>query len=107
MEITKAKSEGFRFSVRELGKEVGRAYLFLMYNDLHEEPFGLLEDVFVEEAYQSQGFGTKLVKQVIATAKEKKCYKLICTSRHSRPRVHAWYEKMGFKDHGKEFRMEP
>ena len=106
MEVIKAKSEGLRFSLCREGKEIARAYLFLMYNDIHPEPFGLLEDVFVEETYRKQGVGTELVHKVIMAAKEKKCYKLICTSRHSRPQVHAWYGKLGFKDYGKEFRMD-
>lgn len=106
MEITPAKAFGFKFSVSEEGKEVGRAFLYLMYNDLHEEPFGLLEDVFVDDKYRSKGLGTELVKEVIKAANEKKCYKLICTSRHSRPKVHKWYEGMGFKNHGIEFRMD-
>ncbi len=106
LNIKDAKSEGFRFSIYGNGREVGRAYLFLMYNDLHQEPFGLLEDVFVEEAYRSKGIGTKLVKHVISAAKEKKCYKLICTSRYSRPQVHAWYQKLGFSTHGLEFRID-
>lgn len=106
MEVINAKSEGLRFSLSREGKEIARAYLFLMYNDLHSEPFGLLEDVFVEETHRKQGLGTDLVHEVILVAKEKKCYKLICTSRHSRPQVHAWYEKLGFKNYGKEFRMD-
>ncbi len=106
MEETAAKSSGIKFSVKENGKEIGHAFLFLMYNDLHQEPFGLVEDVFVEEEHRSKGLGTELVKRVIEAAKEKKCYKLICTSRHSRSQVHAWYEKLEFKNHGIEFRMD-
>lgn len=106
MKIDKARSEGVRFSIHEHGKEIGRAFLFLMYNDLHEEPFGLLEDLFVDEGYRSKGVGTELVHQVIQAAKEKKCYKLLCTSRHSKPQLHAWYQKLGFTSHGLEFRMD-
>jgi len=31
---------------------------------------------------------------------------LIATSRHARQRVHALYARLGFTDHGKEFRMD-
>ena len=50
MEIKSRKidSYGIRLSVVEDEKEIARAYLYIMRNDLHDEPFGLMEDVFVE-----------------------------------------------------------
>lgn len=98
-------SSGIKFFFEKDGKEIARAYLFMMHNDLHKRPFGLLEDVFVEEEYRGQGIGTQLVKAVLDTAKNR-CYKLICTSRHSRPKVHDLYQRIGFRNHGLEFRMD-
>ena len=43
-------ARGLRFSIHRDGAEVARAYLYLMTNDLHEAPFGLMEDVFVAES---------------------------------------------------------
>lgn len=101
------KSSGIRFSVQDnAGKEIGRAYLYLMNNTLHKEPFGLMEDVYIDEKFRGQGLGTDLVKQVIETARKKGCYKLIATSRHERPLVHQLYKKIGFKDYGLEFRID-
>ncbi len=88
------------------GKEVGRAFLYIMHNDLHDKPFGFMEDVCVVEEMRGKGLGTSLVKRVIALAKEKGCYKLVATSRHSREKVHQLYVKLGFKDQGKEFRID-
>jgi len=107
MEITqkKARSRGIKFFIMYDNIEIGRAFLYLMYNDLHKEPFGLLEDVFVDKSYRSQGTGTELVNQIIKEAKKQKCYKLIATSRYSRPKVHALYKRLGFEDRGKEFRL--
>jgi GNAT superfamily N-acetyltransferase len=85
--------------------EIARAYLYVMTNDLHEEPFGLLEDVFVDEAQRGSGLGTAMVTEVIAAAREAGCYKLIATSRASRPSVHELYEHLGFEQYGIEFRM--
>lgn len=87
-------------------KNVGRAFLYLIYNDLHDEPYGLLEDVFVEGEYRSQGTGRELVKAVMQEAKALGCYKLIGTSRHSRENVHRFYKSLGFQDHGVEFRID-
>ena len=98
-------STGIRFSITRDNKHVGRAYLFLLINDLHDTPYGILEDLFVDEAYRGQGIGKELLKNVIDTAKEKQCYKLLATSRKSREGVHALYKKIGFEEWGYEFRM--
>jgi GNAT superfamily N-acetyltransferase len=49
--------------------------------------------------------GPALVTEVIAAAREAGCYKLIATSRASRPKVHELYERLGFANYGLEFRM--
>ena len=99
-------AKGIRFSVNSDGVEVARAYLYLMHNDLHQEPFGLMEDVYVDESQRGGGLGTELVNEVVAAAKENGCYKLIATSRDSRPKVHDLYRRLGFSDHGREFRID-
>ena len=108
MEIKKQpiNAAGVKFIAEENGKPVGRAFLYILKNDLHEAPFGFLEDVFVEEQFRKAGIGRKLVEAVIAEAKNQGCYKLICTARHEKSEVHAYYLKFGFKDHGVEFRMD-
>ena len=99
-------AKGIKFSIVENKQEIARAYLYLMHNDLHQEPFGLLEDVYVAEDNRGKGLGTQLVKQVIQAAKEQGCYKLIATSRKSRPKVHQLYKRLGFQEHGLEFRID-
>ncbi len=99
-------AKGIRLSVMRDAKEVGRAFLYVLHNDLHKEPFGLMEDVFVEETTRGKGIGTELVQAVIAEAKKQNCYKLIATSRTERQTVHELYERLGFKKWGVEFRME-
>lgn len=98
-------ARGIRFSIDGAGGEVARAYLYIMTNDLHDTPFGLLEDVFVVESERGSGLGTVLVEEVIAAARAAGCYKLVATSRASRPKVHALYERFGFASYGVEFRM--
>jgi len=108
MEFEKDTKEckGIKFSLKRDGKEVARATLYVMSNDLHDEPFGLLEDVMVDEELRGQGIGTAIVKKIVEEAKEQNCYKLVATSRHSREKVHELYERLGFKNHGLEFRMD-
>ncbi|VEP17589.1 GCN5 family acetyltransferase [Hyella patelloides LEGE 07179] len=108
MEITTntVSAKGIKFSLVESDREIARAYLYLMHNDLHQEPFGLLEDVYVAEDNRGRGLGTQLVKQVIQEAREQGCYKLIATSRKSRSKVHQLYTRLGFQEHGLEFRID-
>lgn len=95
-----------RISAMADDKEVGHAILYLIKNDLHDEPYGLLEDLMVDEAYRSQGIGKQLVQKIIDAAVKEKCYKLLATSRFEREHVHKLYEGFGFKQHGLEFRLE-
>jgi GNAT superfamily N-acetyltransferase len=99
------RARGIRFSIAGPEGEVARAYLYVMTNDLHDAPFGLLEDVFVAESERGGGLGTALVNEVIAAAREAGCYKLVATSRAARPKVHELYERLGFASYGLEFRM--
>jgi len=107
MEIKKKSvaGKGVKLFVQDKGKEIARAYLYILKNDLHKEPFGFMEDVFVDEKYRSQGLGTLLVKEIVKEARKSGCYKLIATSRYERSKVHELYLKLGFADYGKEFRM--
>ena len=91
--------------LQENGLQIGRGFLFLLHNDLHAEPFGLMEDIFVEEAFRGKGHGQKITQAIIEEAKKRGCYKLICTSRFNNERAHQLYEKLGFQKQGNEFRM--
>jgi len=102
----KIESSAIRLNIKEGDKEIGRAFLYLIKNDLNERPYGLLEDVYILEEYRGQGYGTKLISEVLETAKQENCYKLLATSRYARPKVHKLYEGLGFVDHGKEFRLD-
>lgn len=101
-------ARGVRLSVFHEETEIGRAYLYILSNDLHTPPFGLLEDVFVHEKHRSRGVAGELLQAVIAHARAEKCYKLIATSRDdgSREPVHYWYQRLGFRSWGTEFRMD-
>lgn len=103
---TKKDCYAVKITAIEDDKEIGRAWLYVLYNDLHREPYGLLEDVFVEEKHRGSGVGTKLVQAIIEESKKIGCYKLIATVRNSKEEVCAWYEKFGFKNYGVEFRID-
>jgi GNAT superfamily N-acetyltransferase len=102
----KLDSVAIKISLIEDENEIGRAFLYIIKNDLHKSPYGLMEDVFVYESRRKQGLGRELVNLVVDEAKKQGCYKLVATSRSEREKVHELYKKLGFNEHGKEFRME-
>lgn len=109
MKIKKEKikgARGIKIVLEKNDKPIGHAYLYLIINDLHERPYGLLEDLFVEEVYRGQKIGSELAQAVIDKAKEFGCYKLLAQSRYSKEKVHEFYKKLGFIDYGKNFRLD-
>ncbi len=99
-------NEAVKFFVKKDGREAGRAFLYFIKNDLHNEVYGLIEDVFVDEEFRHQGLGSELLNKLLTEAKNRKCYKILATSRNERKGVHSWYEKFGFKKHGVELRLD-
>jgi len=102
------QSTAIKFVAEEGGQVIGRAYVYLIKNDLPHDgrPYGLLEDVFVEAEHRGKGYGKQLVEMVIAEAKKQGCYKLIGQCRYGKEKVHELYMGLGFADHGKNFRMD-
>lgn len=107
MEINKkqVEAQGIKLFIEQDGKEVARAFLYVLKNDFRGRAFGYMEDVFVDESMRGQGLGTIIVNELIKTAKEMGCYKIVSTSRHGREKVHALYERLGFENFGIEFKM--
>ncbi len=98
-------TSGKKVTIEENGKVIARGRIYFIHNDLHKEPVGYIEDVYVDEEYRGRGHGVNIVQQLIEIGKEAGCYKIISTSRYSRDKVHEFYQKLGFQDYGKEFRM--
>lgn len=101
----KLEVKGIRISAEVDGKEVGRAFLYILHNDIRNKRFGYFEDLFVEEEYRGKKIGGKIIDDMINLAKENNCYKIVGTSRYGRDKVHEIYKKIGFEDFGKEFKM--
>lgn len=101
----KIRCEGYKFTYTGKGEYVGSAYLYIIRNDRHKEPYGLLENLFIDETFQGKGYGKKLVKHIIKEASKLGCYKILATSRTQREGVHKFYKTLGFTKHGLEFRL--
>ena len=99
------ETKSIKLSYELDGETIGHAYVYIIYNDLHSKPYGLLEDVQVNPNKTKSGIGTLLIKETIEIAKKENCYKLVGTSRLSRMHIHKWYKKLSFEEYGKEFRI--
>lgn len=100
------RSKAIKITLQQDGKEVARAYIFLIFNDLHDKPYALLEDVFVQEEYRGKGLGKRIVREAIEVAKRAGCYKIIATARFTKEWLVPFYESLGLKKWGYEFRMD-
>ncbi len=104
---TEAPATGFRLNACSRdGKSAGHLYVYLLHNNGHKRPFALIEDIYIPKTMRGKGIGSKLIRRALKLIKESDCYKVIMTSRHSRPLNHKLFKSLGFKDHGLEFRMD-
>lgn len=102
----KGNAYGIKITVDEEGEEAGWVYLYVISNDLHDQPVGVIENLFVHERFRRAGVGSELIRALVNKAKEVGCYKVVGTSRHENIKVHEFYKKLGFQDRGLEFRMD-
>ncbi len=87
---------------------VGTYALLVMHNLAHRgAPSAIAEDVVVDKACQGQGIGRQMMAHALQLAKEVGCYKLALSSNRKRKDAHAFYESLGFQQHGLSFVMEP
>lgn len=76
-------------------KVVGSATLLIEPKFIHDGGLvGHIEDVVVNEKYQKNGIGKKLVKYLLEYARTKGCYKTILDCDEG---IRSFYEKVGFK----------
>ena len=100
------KPYAVKFEIYDKNKKIAWVYLYMIFQDRHKEPYGLMENVYVEKEYRSKGLGSNLVAQVIKEAKKRNCYKLIGTSKKENTAAHRFYERFSFANVGYEFRMD-
>lgn len=99
-------TENLCLTIEENGRVLAYVHLFFIPNHRHQRPYVLVEDLYVEEDAQRRGLGTKLVQAIFAEARKHKSRYVRSDSRDSRPGVHEFWRKMGFKDHGRVFIFE-
>lgn len=91
---------------KENGQIFATASIYYIQVAARGRPYALLEGLVVDEKQRGHGIGTAFFKKCIEIVKSKNCYKMIFTSGNDRPDAHKFYEKLGFKKWGLEFRMD-
>lgn len=102
-------AQSFRFCAfdHDTQVEAGRARLYVIKNDLHEKPYGLLEDVFVHEDFRSNGVARNLVESIVEKARYLDCYKIIASvDRTTNNHAYGLYMDIGFFNWCQEIRMD-
>lgn len=70
------------------------------------EKFALLDAVVVKAAYRSRGIGKVMIQEALKMSAAAGCYKVTLSSNLKRTRAHAFYQSLGFKQHGWSFSLE-
>lgn len=87
---------------------VGTYALLVMHNLAHRgAPSAIVEDVVVAADRKGQGIGRQMMAHAVHLAREASCYKLALSSHRKRTDAHAFYESLGFAQHGLSFSIEP
>ena len=94
--------------VAEQADEIVGSFALLVMDNLGHlgTPSGIVEDVVVAPARQSQGIGQAMMEFALERCREKGCYKLVLSSNAKRTRAHAFYESLGYERHGYSFRVD-
>ena len=87
---------------------LGTYALLVMHNLAHGgTPSAVVEDVVVASDQQGRGIGRQLMTHAKDQARAAACYKLALSSNRQRHAAHAFYESLGFDQHGLSFVIEP
>jgi len=104
-----ARYPSYRLFVATDGSVVVGSYaLLVMHNLAHGGmPSAVVEDVVVASDQQGRGIGRQLMTHAKDQARAAGCYKLALSSNRQRHAAHAFYESLGFDQHGLSFVIEP
>jgi GNAT superfamily N-acetyltransferase len=87
---------------------LGSYAILVMHNLAHGgTPSAIVEDVVVASDQQGRGIGRQLMSHAKDQARAAACYKLALSSNRQRHAAHAFYESLGFDQHGLSFVIEP
>jgi GNAT superfamily N-acetyltransferase len=89
------------------GEVVGALAIVVVPNVAHQgRPYGLIENVVVDESVRGRGYGEMLMREAIETARRAGCYKVSLFSNKRRLDAHRFYEGLGFDARHEGFRLD-
>src|SRR5262245_11973398 len=89
------------------GRIVGTFALMVMDNLAHRgAPSAIVEDLCVDEGVRGLGVGRAMMAFAMDYAKQHGCYKLALSSSSARTSAHAFYQSLGFSQHGVSFHVD-
>jgi GNAT superfamily N-acetyltransferase len=95
------------YVAEQTGHIVGSFALLVMDNIGHlGTPSAIVEDVVVAPRLQGGGIGRAMMEFARQQSLDKGCYKIVLSSNAKRERAHAFYESLGFIQHGFSFRLD-
>lgn len=98
-QILKIQNDPYNFLLvaKIKGKLVGTAFLTLCQDVMYkDQPFGVLENVIVDQAHQRLGIGCALMDYIKGLCKEHRCSKIMLLSSDKRKEAHLFFEKCGY-----------
>lgn len=87
-------------------KVVGTATIYFIDVAARGKQYALLEGIVTDKNQRGKGYGSQLFKKTVEIARQKGCYKMVFSSGMDRQEAHKFYEDLGFKKWGFEFRMD-
>jgi len=107
MEFQREKKESnfIKITIKEDDQIIGRASIYLIFNNFHKRPYGFIEDVFINDEFRGKGIGTKLIEELKKEAEKNNCYKLILDLENENLGAQRLYTRLGFVEIGKKMRF--
>ena len=87
-------------------KIIGTATIYFIEVAARGRPYAFLEGLVIGENHRGNGHGTVFFQKCVEIAKAENCYKMLFTSGMDRKDAHKFYQKLGFKKWGYEFRKD-
>ena len=99
IEQLRQDSNNYLFVADENGTVVGTAFLTLCLDPMFgSQPFGVVENVVVDETVRGRGIGRQLFEHLERVCKERNCSKIMLLSNAKRTRGHTFFRGLGYDD---------
>lgn len=97
-----------RLFVGEAGGDIVASGVLIMVPNLTHggRPYAILENIVVDAAHRSRGYGEALVRRLAEEARAARCYKAALMSNVARKDAHRFYERVGFRFLHRGYRID-